>query len=96
MGEYSVEQVRQDTVEQIEVYLEACGLARSDMILTDAVIIVAQRGVYDTTTGTSLVVTMVPTDTAGYALHGLLDMAKIEQTENTAALYRWANNGEDD
>jgi hypothetical protein len=96
MGSEDIEQVRRNTVEQIGSYLEACGLARGDMILTDVVIVAAQQGVHDADTGTSLVVSMVPTNTPRHAVHGLLDTAKIEVTERDAALYRWANSPDGD
>jgi len=96
MDEEAKEQVRRDTVEQVKTYLESCGLARGDMVLTDVVIVAAQRGVFGPTTGSSLVVSMIPTDTPRYAVHGLLDTAKIEATERDNRLYHWANGDEDE
>jgi len=85
----------QELTEAVRGALRASELLRDDMILTDIVVITAQRGVYDASTGTSLVTTMEPTDTPQFVVHGLLDMAKIEANCRAERVYA-LNDDEDE
>lgn len=89
------EQARAEYIKATEQYLTACELKRDDMLVTDVMVIVGQRGFADDS-GTSLVVSMIPTETAQSTAIGLLRMATIEHDERAASLYRWANSGDDD
>lgn len=78
---------RDETVNQVGRLMAASELTRPDMLITDIVIVVTQRG-YDEEGGTSLTVTLVPTDTPQPMVVGLLKMATIEHDERAAAVYR--------
>lgn len=89
------EAARIEYVQATERYLAACGLKRADMLMTDVVTVVGQRGFSDES-GTSLVVSMTPTDTPEYTVTGLLRFATIEHDEQAAGFYRWANSEDDE
>lgn len=88
------ESARNTAVQAVENLLQASGLRRPDMLLADVVVIASQRG-YVEEGGTSLTVSMVPTDTTAYAAMGMLRQSTIEFDERAAGRDRWTEDRDD-
>lgn len=61
----------------VNKFAEAVGLAVENMPIVDVAVICGQRG-FNQDGGISRVVTLVPTDTAQYAMMGLIRDAQVE------------------